>query len=158
MNRKLPGTNKNFERCGDRDLYWSMLLRFPTPGRSLDTDTFPELGPQILCNKCHLPKLLMESVRGSEYKHSYITEAWAKELKCAAYVVCHDGEWFPTKSCKTKEECEELWTSRKRSQFFKIEGRPVSDERNFCIYEGDVEEAFVQWVETVMSQHRCPKP
>lgn len=93
---KNPGTANNVERSGDRDLYFSWILRQPGSKsgqvRSCDVDSIPHLGTTLFCNKCNLPVVLMEATRGEGPKGTRYTKAMAYKLGIPAYLVRHTGQ------------------------------------------------------------------
>jgi len=92
-----PGTANNQERTGDRDLYFSWVLRQPaSPSgqlRSCDFDTLPDAPPTVICNRCSLPVLWLEATRKDGFKATRYTEAIARKLGIPAYLVRHAGRW-----------------------------------------------------------------
>ena len=157
----LPGTDKNFERSADRDLYWSMLLRFPRTtvySRSCDPDSLPEQGSQIVCSLCNgRPMLVMEAVRGNiNHKTTTYSEQWGIDAHAPVFVVSHNGAWEPEIGyhAESKEACLIAFQSRKRATSFVIQPRLPAG--GLIVIGGeDAESQFIEWVESIMRRHVC---
>src|SRR5438270_9029038 len=84
-----PGTINNNERSGDRDLYWSNVLRLPYhPSGKLrvcDND------PTIFCDACSLPIFMAEVCRHWNFKGTRYTINQAKKMEIEAYLIRHNG-------------------------------------------------------------------
>lgn len=141
-----PGTANNTERSGDRDLYFSWVLRQPTSPshkcRSCDFDALPHLAPTIFCNKCSLPVLLIEATRAQGFKATRYTQAIARKLEIEAYLVRHSGVWGLSKD----------GSDRTPSPTFEVTRLSTG---KVGVFQGEAE--FIKWLEEKFEVHfqRC---
>jgi hypothetical protein len=140
---KTPGTVNNQERSGDRDLYWSWLMRQPTLGkegklRSCDLD-YPEGGPQGYCDACSLPFMLIEATRKEGFKPTRYTKAHAMKLGVEGYLIRHNGQIGTD---------IKYGSDRKPSTFFEITRLSDSKVKTFTD-----EVTFIEWVERKFQYH-----
>lgn len=141
-----PGTANNNERTGDRDLYFSWILRQPSsPSRKLrscDFDTLPDAPPTVICDKCGLPVLWLEATRQQGYKATRYTQNIARKLGVPAYLIRHSGRWGVSNN----------GSDRQPSPTFEVER--LSDHKKQT-FEGEQE--FIKWLESKFESHwsRC---
>jgi len=154
MNRSLPGTWRNKERWGDRDAYWSWLLRYasnPTGALKVcDDDTLGDYIPPLLtCNRCGLPILEWEVKSSTVQEHTWYTESRAKKLGVKAYFVRHNG--------RLGIDIQD-GTDRKEASYILIEDLSTGEVTSWCRPECiDPEEELLGWVERRFNEHRCGK-
>lgn len=134
-----PGTPNNNERTGDRDLYFSGLLR-RTRGsdwklKQCDCDSLPDLIPQTVCDVCGTPIMFLEATRSSEFKSTRYMESWSKALvrPIPVYCITHNKSSFTVEQRYLPGDYAPL--------FFKH--RELVSEQE-----------FIQWVETLYQFHR----
>src|SRR3990167_3501008 len=102
----------NEERTGDRDLYFSDLMR--RPGNPPEDQIFCNIrscdfDPTLFCHVCKVPVFMTEAMRGSaiarESKGTTYMEAVARRLQIKAYLIRRDvmGLWITSLPDRSRE-------------------------------------------------------
>jgi hypothetical protein len=143
-----PGTANNNERTGNRDPYFSWLLRQPkSPSgklKSCDYDSLPELAPSIICDRCSLPVLLIEATRQTGFKATRYTSTLAKRIGVESFLVRHDGDMGTQRD----------GSDRRQSTFFDITRLSDHAQFNTRTLDGSAECLFIEWLERKFEEHR----